>query len=424
MINMELRKIIRDRKGSASIFIMLLAMSLSLMTLSFIHYSKEVATGSMAKSMGNLWSQSILSHYDKNLLEEYGIFAFFGDGRAIKDELNFYMGEAFREKSDVNSTIENISLKGYSLINLDNIKKQILAQSKFDAGEGIAEHLIPAKWSKNTKKSNEKNKISKVKDDKKGNAEISNNRILSLLPSADMRARTSVGEAFDKLKSVSSLKDFVKKGSEGYFINKYIEKRFGNNVNPKEYGYFRNEWEYIIAGKPSDEDNRKFVRNLIIAAREPFNMAYLYKDKGKDAALTLAAQLLTPGPPAILTKEALRATWAFVESINDYNALISGDKIALVKDENTWATDIGSILSNKEKGYIKVDTEGGNTYEDYLKALLYLKGTDAKIINIMDLIQINMQYRNYADFRIMDYYVGVDFTVGINGKSYNFSKEY
>lgn len=423
MTKVRLRRILKGRKGSASIFIMLLAMSLSLMTLSFIKYSKEVATGSMAKSMGNLWSQSILSHYDKSLLEEYGIFAFFGDGREIKNELGFYMGEAFKGKKAVEAKIEDISLKDYSLINIDNIKKQIISQGKFDAGEGLAENLLPSKWSKNTK-DEKKSKAPDVINDKKDNATISNDKVISLLPSSNMSGRTAIKEVYDKLKSVNSLKDVVKKGSEGYLINKYIEKRFGNNVNPKDYGYFRNEWEYIIAGKPSDEDNRKYVRNIIIATREPFNMAYLYKDKGKDAALTLAAQLLTPGPAAILTKEALRVTWAFAESVNDYNALISGDKIALVKDDNTWATDIGSILSNKEKEYIKVETENGNTYEDYLKALLYLKGADAKIINIMDLIQINMQYRKYENFRIMDYYVGLDFTASVNGKSYNFSKEY
>jgi hypothetical protein len=42
----------------------------------------------------------------------------------------------------------------------------------------------------------------------------------------------------------------------------------------------------------------------------------------------------------------------------------------------------------------------------------------------MDLIQINMKYRYYADFNMMEYYTGVRFTIEANGKSHEFEDAY
>jgi len=43
---------------------------------------------------------------------------------------------------------------------------------------------------------------------------------------------------------------------------------------------------------------------------------------------------------------------------------------------------------------------------------------------MMDLIQINLKYTYRADFLITDCYVGVDYLIEVNGKSYAFSAEY
>jgi hypothetical protein len=47
-----------------------------------------------------------------------------------------------------------------------------------------------------------------------------------------------------------------------------------------------------------------------------------------------------------------------------------------------------------------------------------------RILRIMDLIQINMKYRYYADFNMLEYYTGIRFTLEANGKSHEFEDAY
>ena len=47
-----------------------------------------------------------------------------------------------------------------------------------------------------------------------------------------------------------------------------------------------------------------------------------------------------------------------------------------------------------------------------------------RLLRIMDLVQINMKYRYYRDFNMMEYYVGTRFTIDANGRSYEFEESY
>ena len=76
----------------------------------------------------------------------------------------------------------------------------------------------------------------------------------------------------------------------------------------------------------------------------------------------------------------------------------------------------------------KIDTvtqfRYGLNYDEYLLLMICALNDNVRLLRIMDLIQINMKYRYYADFNMMEYYTGVRFTIEANGKSHEFEDAY
>ena len=66
----------------------------------------------------------------------------------------------------------------------------------------------------------------------------------------------------------------------------------------------------------------------------------------------------------------------------------------------------------------------GLNYDEYLLIMICALNDNVRLLRIMDLIQINMKYRYYADFNMMEYYTGVRFTIEANGKSHEFEDAY
>ena len=57
--------------------------------------------------------------------------------------------------------------------------------------------------------------------------------------------------------------------------------------------FFKNEIEYIIAGKPDDKSNLSQVRSKIIAIRSAVNFANFLSDEKKKKEALLMAQIIT-----------------------------------------------------------------------------------------------------------------------------------
>ena len=149
-----------------------------------------------------------------------------------------------------------------------------------------------------------------------------------------------------------------------------------------------------------------------------------------------------------VTQALLQTGWAACESVNDYNLLIKGKKVPLYKDSESWALDLESIVKGgikeqdrvggseaEDREYSKpgikdevpcVDPGNvhGETYHDYLSTMLYLMDDDVMLLRMMDLIQINMRYCSYADFRIRDYNTGVKAVFKVNGREYEVERSY
>ena len=66
----------------------------------------------------------------------------------------------------------------------------------------------------------------------------------------------------------------------------------------------------------------------------------------------------------------------------------------------------------------------GESYEDYLNFFLYFMDERLKLMRVMDLIQINNRYLYYSDFLLRNYNAGVFFQMKLNGRYYEFNKNY
>lgn len=400
----------RDRRGSALILIILIFSSIIVLISVFINASKEVAIKSSVKNLSYLWCNNILAEYDNYLYDDYGIFAYNGDGDRIKKRLDYYSGASFSQKKYIDYGGSEIETEDYSLENPLVFKEAILRKAKADL-------IAIDKLEPGDKESNSK------QDDKK--REIRNDEVIQGLPSKEIKM-SGIASYLSIIKEAKSLKDIIKSGSEEVLINKYINKNFGDEMSGRVKGasYFANEKEYIIFGRMSDKQNCKSARTQVVLIRNAANLAYLLKDAKKQAEVTLAAALITPGPEAAITRGLLNEAWAFLESENDYKLMVNGKKVPKIKDEKSWATTITTIVENREHDYIDMNNATGDTYIDYLNAILYLMDENVKILRIMDLIQINAKFNYDSGFLLSDYYTGLNLNLTVNGKRHQIYDKY
>lgn len=396
-----------NRKGSITVLACLFFVTLVTLISVYIQAAKATALSSAVKSLGNLWGESILAEYDLNLYNRYGIFGFYGQTADVTEKLDFYAIESFDQKSYVNYEGSKARLYDYSLVNVDVFRAQVIKAGKYVISD-FCQSPEP---------------IKRIDMDSGFSSQAD---LFQCLPSGGQKNSTDISDIVTKLKSATSIGEILQNTSASYFENCYIEHYFKCKTNSEELGetFFNNEREYIICGKLNDEDNSQGVKMRIIGVREGLNLACIMKNPSMSAEAMTVAEAITPGPSAAATQKVLIAAWAFAESVNDYKLLLKGHKIPIMKNEATWATDLESILNNTEDDVIFTGVDEGESYEDYLNFFLYFMDERLKLMRVMDLIQINNRYLYYSDFLLRNYNAGVFFQMKVNGKNYEFNKNY
>lgn len=454
---------LRNRKGSATILIMLLFVTLVSMVMIFVKAAKSAGIRSSAKELGLVWCESVLGEYDLNLQGRYGIFGFNGIAKDINEKINFYATASFGNKKYIKVENADCDLYPHSLESTVCFNEQIVK-------EGKCAVLNKDRGIKEIKAANDAHTISPK------------NIKFSDLPSHGSADAFSIKRLRETLRNIKNFDELIKAGTDKYFQRKYIEKYFKNRADEKKLGktFFRCEQEYILNGKNTDEENESSTKKKIILLRSVMNMIYLQSDKVKSAETLAAAELLTPGPWAAATQKAIQAAWSLAEARNDYHLLINGEKVPFYKDSSSWATDIESIIKSakeKKKGkdkkrngggrkpvdekgkkridkshgesadpgrnsdekdgksltakdfdskvpYINPDNKRGEKYEEYISGMIMLIDNDVKLLRMMDLIEINMKILYYGGFKIKDYNRGLTVRLKINGENYVFKKTY
>lgn len=398
---------VRNKRGMVSVFVMIFSVSIISLAMLFIGGTRAKAISSSVESLGHLWAKSILGEYTDKLYERYGIFAYKAKSPAeVDDKLNQLSEITFKGKRYIDCEGCNSSLYKYSLAELDNFQKQVNKAAVADKQKKFKDIELDVYTP--------------------SDRTISNDAIVAGLPSKGRLSSFSLSNFINKIKEIDDIKDVLKGGKDELLQIKYMKNHFQSAVSQSEDddSFFKYELEYILAGKASDEGNLKSARNRIIAIREAMNIAYINKNpQMRDLALTIAELISSPAA-APATQQALIAAWAYAESVNDYRLLVHGKKVPLMKDDDSWAVNLKSIITNPNPEYIDKNNEKGNTYNEYLQAMIFLTNKDNRLLRMMDLIEINMKYCYYGNFSISSHYTGIDYSMDVNGRTHNFSAEY
>lgn len=427
-----------NKRGSVTIFVMMFMVTLISLFMLMIRESKNAAVKGAFSSLSVMWCDSILAEYDLNLQGRYDIFAFYGLAPDVNSKLRFYAGESILKKKYVSMSEIDTSLYDHSLNNTDVFREQIVRAAELR----IAGDLMGKEGEY------ESHGPSQPRTTDAG-------ALMSDLPSGGSSRSVSVEGFRRAVENTGSIKDIIVKTGEKYLENRYAFSYFKDHSDDRDLGrtFLNYEIEYLISGRKSDAENEDSIRLKIIGIRTIFNTLFAFRDEKMIAETLAAAEVLTPGAMVPVTQALLQTGWAACESINDYNLLINGKKVPLYKDSGSWALDLESIVKGgiKEQKRTGADdspeagadnaeysepelkeevpcvdsgNEHGETYHDYLSTMLYLMDENVMLLRMMDLIQINMRYCSYADFRIRDYNTGLRTRFVVNGREYEVERSY
>ena len=185
------------------------------------------------------------------------------------------------------------------------------------------------------------------------------------------------------------------------WVQEYIMEHMRSYTDGDTHGLLDYEVEYILGGKDSDKSNLSYVANRLLLIREVSNIAYLYTNGQRRAELEACAaalSFLTLIPEGMaLVQAILAAGWAYVESLEDVKILLSGGKIPLVKDNNSWKTQLSNLsASQSDSGSY------GFSYEDYLRILFSMHAKEKAVMRAMDIIELNIQQADGKENFSMD----------------------
>lgn len=412
----------RAKKGSTSVFLTMILASMLLAAGMFIHAASHEAGRSYADAVFELAGRSVLSEYDLKLQRRYGLFAVHTDESKTEDRIKYYADFSFhdnrfreairgRQYIDIlrlDLDLVRVSLKGYSMTDVDLFEEQILACMK----TGIFKNYLF------------QGKEYPVREQ---NVILRNEQMINSLPSKGYSS-----SIFTDLKRIAEnglpgIEEIKKNAKETFLVDEYIIRYFQNHRRGSEMRntFFQNEVEYILKGSFDDRKNYNGVRTDLFIVRNVLNLVHIYSDPEKHAKVKATAAELSLGAAEPVAEPVVAEAWAAAESENDLRLLEDGKPVPLVKARNNWAVPISKTLEYLWKeGYTEPLNLSGNTYDDYLRILLYLENREKKLLRCMDLIQLNMKGSYSKGFDLKEYYGGFRFTAVANDQEYEYIQKY
>ena len=211
----------------------------------------------------------------------------------------------------------------------------------------------------------------------------------------------------------------IKDAADKALTAEYIGHFFTDFCSENKKG-FQYEIEYILYGSPIDGSNLSSSVTRLLAVREGLNLIHILTDPQKrQEAETLASAIVGAAgfaPLIGITAFFIMGIWALGESLVDVKQLLSGGKVPLWKDDQSWNLGIKELLDLGRTGTIP-QKEGGEgfDYTDYLKLFFVLMPTKETIYRMMDMMQINIARREegFLMSRCASY---VEIEAGVCGK--------
>ena len=402
-IKTSLTKLFSSEKGSSTILLAILLTTMMTITVSFVILAQEKSQIGKIDSIMAVAGRSVLSEYSIPLKDRYGLLAVDMTPVELGKRLEFY-GKINDNKLKMDRM--SVKTRKYSLANFNHLEEEIVEYYKFLMGKNLLD--------RNKKPDISSNKESQYRT-------LRNINAIETLPSKEYSSGGfNADKVAESLKNVDGLFD---KSKKSVVINSYILEEFSNYMKDlKEETFFKNEVEYIIAGKKSDSYNHSVVKNRIVLARNVINLGVIMQSPSMMAKVDLVASLAGPASPA--AKLALAESWALAESLNDYKVLIHGGKVPVVKTRSDWCVRLEGVAEGVGQGYINNHSNTGMTYEDYLMVLLSFCNREGKLARMLDLMQLNIQGTYDRDFLILTSQTGFSYSVRINGREYQYEEKY
>ena len=182
----------------------------------------------------------------------------------------------------------------------------------------------------------------------------------------------------------------------------YVKENFSDYRSQAEEKALSYEMEYIVCGKDGDKENLEAVVERLLLAREAANVIHITFDQEKRLAVSEAALALagaTANAAVIKAVEyGLIAAWAYADSTLDVRALLCGDKVALIKNDSQWTSNLMNLSQVLESSMRAINCEEGWSYQDYLKSFLFVMTEQVLAYRMMDIMEQNIrrtyEYRN------------------------------
>lgn len=436
------------------VFILVVSFILGLIEITVIHTSKNLSRLETDRAVF-----SIFGEYQKKLLEEYHVFAIegsYGTGDFTEDRLTGRMH--YYENAHIDHEITDIQFL------TDNhgqaFREQVTAYMEERYGIGMIRDFtgLTAEWEEQRiqgekirdEESQLKDQYEELKEGAKTEPEadveeavgetpvtcldqIEKSGILSVVMPRDMElsGRKISPETQTSRRALNTGRGSFpsRAGMDGIeerlLFNEYILQNFTNAsaVSPageekaeespsEEKGRsLAYEAEYILSGKPSDKENLESVLIKLFFVRLALNYAFLLKSSGKQAeaevlAVTISLLLLIPEGTEIV-KQLLLIAWAASESAADIRTLLSGKRVPLIKTDENWQVSLSELFiprSNTAQSQEK-NTTDGISYEDYLRAFLFLADQEDTAMRALDRMEENLAVQHGMDFFKADHCV-------------------
>lgn len=393
------------------IFLLLVLAGMISLASVYIYGAGLVTDRSYAQSVLYLAGRSVLTEFDLDLKEEYGLIACRGSSEDAQEAAAMYADASFCENSRIRWSGLQVDTSGYCLLDTGLFREEVVSYTKYALARGLL--------SDGTLGTGEETPLTMD-----GERTLRNSRVISALPSEGVGS-SSIWETVKHAFS-GGLTEIFERGTDNYLFDLYIMRQF-RNAQDQDVGrdtFFQYEAEYILEGKHSDSANRRAFRKELVLVRNAANLVFLLSDPKKMEEISAAALLIAPGPGALLVEGLIAESWALAEAENDVRILEHGKKLPVYKTAETWATDLASVLEGTEDGYIDTSNGTGLAYRDYLQIFLFCMDGTVKALRVMDLIQINMQGLHDAAFLIRDHYLGFEMHITVRGKEYDYVHTY
>lgn len=409
----------------ALLFVVLIGLAGALMESASIQSAKNYRRADMNRAI-----ESVFAEYQKELLEEYDLFALEASYESgvweedhVLERLSFYGAGSMEQEL----TRMELLTDGNGMPFLNQVSAWFRHRYGLDRLEGLLGQA--QQWESSEEEVRQFRLLEQQKEEELASLLEEQNAVL---PEADNPLQTVsrlkesplLSLVLPEGKTVSSKQidpgqqvsvrtlregygtfgDVAEEGTASRLaLGVYLQDHFSSAVPDREAGEIGSagaldyELEYIIGGKAGDAENLEVVLGRLLLIRLVSNFAFLQSDpekKGEAAAAAgvLCTLLTVPAITEAVT-QALLLAWAFGESVVDLRALLGAKKVPPVKTAESWQLSFSGLLSlgsegDREEGR---DTESGMSYQDYLQILLFLVSPEKAAMRSLDLIEQHLQ---------------------------------